>query len=105
MEQGPGGRPGLPGQKKRGRKRKNPELTEEERALVRKEQNRESARLSRVRRKVIAAEYEGRLNSLIGENAMLRKQVEGLNDRLLYLQSLLTITVRQEPPQDQPVQQ
>lgn len=89
--------PPAPVPKKRGRKRKNPELTEEERALVRKEQNRESAKLSRVRRKVIAAEYEGRLNTLIGENTMLRKQVEGLNNRLVYLQSLLTISVRQEP--------
>lgn len=85
-----------PGPKKRGRKRKNPELTDEERALVRKEQNRESAKLSRVRRKVIAAEYEGRLSALVGENTMLRKQVEGLNNRLVYLQSLLTVSVRQE---------
>ena len=91
-------KPVVPGQKKRGRKRKNPELTDEERALVRKEQNRESAKLSRVRRKVIAAEYEGRLNALVEENTMLRKQVEGLNNRLVYLQSLLTISVRQEAP-------
>lgn len=89
--------PAPPGQKKRGRKRKNPELTDEERALMRKEQNRESAKLSRVRRKVIAAEYEGRLKSLVGENAFLRKQVEGLNNRLVYLQSLLTVSVRPEP--------
>lgn len=100
----PGGAPGAawpprqapPGPKKRGRKRKNPELTEDERALMRKEQNRESAKLSRVRRKVIAAEYEGRLNSLLGENTMLRKSVEGLNNRLVYLQTLLTVSVRQE---------
>lgn len=84
----------VPGPKKRGRKRKNPQLTEEERALVRKEQNRESARLSRVRRKVIAAEYEDKLNGLINENSMLRKHVEGLNNRLAYLQSILTVTVR-----------
>lgn len=83
--------------KKRGRKRKNPELTEEERAIVRKEQNRESAKLSRVRRKVIAAEYEGRLKSLVGENMALRKQVDGLNNRLVYLQSLLTVSVRSGP--------
>lgn len=89
------------GPKKRGRKRKNPELTEEERALVRKEQNRESARLSRVRRKVIAAEYEGRLSELVNENSSLRKQVEGLNNRLAYLQSILTVTVRQEAPNRQ----
>lgn len=83
--------------KKRGRKRKNPELTEEERALVRKELNRESAKLSRVRRKVIAEEYEGRLKTLVGENACLRKQVEGLNNRLIYMQSLLTVSVRPDP--------
>lgn len=89
--------PVVPGPKKRGRKRKNPELSEEERALERKHKNRESAKLSRVRRKVIAAEYEERLNALVGENVMLRKQVEGLNNRLVYLQSLLTVSVRQEP--------
>lgn len=87
-----------PGPKKRGRKRKYPQLTDEERALVRKEQNRESAKLSRVRRKAIAAEYEERLSSVINENANLRKQVAGLNDRLAYLQSLLTVSVRCEPP-------
>lgn len=86
-----------PRPKKRGRKRKNPELTDEERALVRKEKNKESAKLSRVRRKVIAEEYEGRLKALVGENASLRKQVEGLNNRLVYMQSLLTVSVRPEP--------
>lgn len=86
-----------PGPKKRGRKRKYPQLTDEERALVRKEQNRESAKLSRVRRKAIAAEYEERLSSVINENSHLRKQVAGLNDRLAYLQSLLTVSVRCEP--------
>lgn len=85
-----------PARKKRGRKRKHPELSDEERALYRKEQNRESAKLSRVRRKVIAAEYEGRLNRLLGENTQLRKEVEGLNNRLVYLQSLLTVSVRQD---------
>ncbi|PXF43415.1 hypothetical protein BWQ96_06805 [Gracilariopsis chorda] len=53
--------------KRRGRKRKNPELTDEERILWRKHQNRESAKLSLVRRKVIAAEYEGKLNALINK--------------------------------------
>lgn len=86
--------PTHPGPKKRGRKRKNPELTDEERALVRKEQNRESAKLSRVRRKVIEAEFEGRLKALVGENTYLRKQVEGLNNQLVYMQSLLTVSVK-----------
>ncbi|CDF36407.1 unnamed protein product [Chondrus crispus] len=88
--------PTPPARKKRGRKRKHPELSDEERALFRKEQNRESAKLSRVRRKVIAAEYEGRLSRLLGENTHLRKEVEGLNNRLVYLQSLLTVSVRQD---------
>lgn len=87
--------PVVTGKKKRGRKRKNPQLTEEERALYRKEQNRESARMSRVRRKVIAIEYEDKLKALVDENAYLRKQVDGLNNRLAYLQSILTITVTQ----------
>lgn len=88
--------PVVTGKKKRGRKRKNPQLTEEERALYRKEQNRESARISRVRRKVIAIEYEDKLKALVDENAYLRKQVDGLNNRLAYLQSILTITVTQK---------
>lgn len=82
--------------KKRGRKRKNPQLSEQERALFRKEQNRESARLSRVRRKVIAIEYEDKLKALVDENAFLRKKVDGLNNRLAYLQSILTVTVTQK---------
>lgn len=88
--------PVVTGKKKRGRKRKNPQLSEEERALYRKEQNRESARLSRVRRKVIAIEYEDKLKTLVDENASLRKQVDGLNNRLAYLQSILTVTVTRE---------
>ncbi|KAI0562317.1 bZIP transcription factor [Gracilaria domingensis] len=92
--------PQVPVKKKRGRKRKNPELTDEERILWRKQQNRESAKLSRVRRKVIAAEYEGKLNALINENTILRKQVDGLSNRLLYMQNLLTVSVRNasQPP-------
>ncbi|CAN8062811.1 unnamed protein product [Agarophyton chilense] len=89
--------PHMPAKKKRGRKRKNPELTEEERILWRKQQNRESAKLSRVRRKVIAAEYEGRINALINENTLLRKQVDGLSNRLAYMQNLLTVSVINAP--------
>ncbi|PXF41068.1 hypothetical protein BWQ96_09208 [Gracilariopsis chorda] len=90
--------PQAPLKKKRGRKRKNPELTDEERILWRKQQNRESAKLSRVRRKVIAAEYEGKLNALINENTMLKKQVDGLENRLAYMQSLLTVSVKNPQP-------
>lgn len=82
-----------PGPKKRGRKRKNPELTEDERALVRKLQNRESAKLSRVRRKVIAAEYEEQITELVDNNKRLHDQVTALNNRLSFLQSLLTVHV------------
>jgi Basic region leucine zipper len=84
---------GKPPAKKRGRKRKNPELTEEERALVRKLQNRESAKLSRVRRKVIAAEYEDQITELVEKNYELRDQVAALNSRLGFLQNLLTVHV------------
>lgn len=85
--------PQKPGPKKRGRKRKNPELTEDERALVRKLQNRESAKLSRVRRKVIAAEYEEQISELVDNNKRLHDQVTALNNRLSFLQSLLTVHV------------
>lgn len=52
---------------KRGqRRKKNPELSETERALIRGEQNRESSCLSRVPREVVAAEYEWRLNGADG---------------------------------------
>jgi Basic region leucine zipper len=87
------GIPGKPAPKKRGRKRKNPELTEDERALVRKLQNRESAKLSRVRRKVIAAEYEEQISELVDNNKRLHDQVTALNNRLSFLQSLLTVHV------------
>jgi hypothetical protein len=79
--------------KRRGRKRKNPDLTEEERALVRKQQNRESAKLSRVRRKVIAAEYEDQISELVESNEKLREQVSALTNKLTCLQSILTVSV------------
>jgi Basic region leucine zipper len=91
-----GGLPPIPYKlpaKRRGRKRKNPELTEDERALMRKLQNRESAKLSRVRRKVIAAEYEDQITELVDNNDRLRDQVAALTNRLSYLQSILTVSV------------
>lgn len=77
------------GGKDKNRKRK-------ERDEKRKELNRESARQSRVRRKVIAHEYEDKINSLLSENSHLREQVGRLNGKLNYLQSILTVTVKQE---------
>lgn len=82
-----------PGPKKRGRKRRNPELSEDERALLRKQQNRESAKLSRVRRKVIAAEYEEQIADLVNKNESLKNQVSSLNNRLSVLQNLLTVYI------------
>ncbi|PXF45433.1 hypothetical protein BWQ96_04848 [Gracilariopsis chorda] len=84
--------------KKRGRKCKNPELTDEERVLWRKQQNTEGAKLSRVRRKVNGAEYESNLNVLINENTMLKKQVDEHENRLACMQSLLTVSVQNAQP-------
>lgn len=89
---------GAPQPKKRGRKRKNPELSEEERKLLRQAQNRASAKQSRMRRKVMAAEYEKRVNTLEGENETLRDTVAALSDRLHFLQTLLTVSVQKRPP-------
>lgn len=79
--------------KKRGRKRKNPHLTEDERKAQRQAQNRESAKLSRIRRKNMTIEYEKRVNTLEGENENLRDTVAALTGRLEMLQNLLTISV------------
>lgn len=83
--------------KKRGRKRKNPHLSEEERKAQRQAQNRESAKLSRIRRKNMTMEYEKRVNTLEGENENLRDTVAALTDRLEMLQNLLTISVQKRP--------
>lgn len=83
--------------KKRGRKRKNPELSEEDRKALRQAQNRESAKQSRIRRKTMAAEYEKRVSTLEGENENLRDTVAALSDRLMYLQNLLTVSARERP--------
>lgn len=80
--------------KKRGRKRKNPHLSEEERKAQRQAQNRESAKLSRIRRKNMTMEYEKRVTTLEGENENLRDTVLALTDRLEMLQNLLTISVQ-----------
>lgn len=80
--------------KKRGRKRKNPHLSEEERKAQRQKQNRESAKLSRIRRKNMTMEYEKRVNTLEGENENLRDTVAALTGRLEMLQNLLTVSVQ-----------
>ena len=79
--------------KKRGRKRKFPELSETERELYRKEQNRQSAKMSRVRRKKIAAEYEEKISGLVQENHSLKDEVSSLKLSLQNLQRLLTLSV------------
>jgi hypothetical protein len=84
--------------KKRGRKRKNPELSEDQRKALRQAQNRESAKQSRLRRKTIAAEYEQRVTTLSSENETLRDTISALSDRLQFLQGLLTVSVTQRPP-------
>lgn len=81
--------------KKRGRKRKHPELTEEQRRALRQAQNRESAKQSRLRRKTIAADYEQKVTSLSTENDSLRKTITALGDRLQFLQGMLTVSVTQ----------
>lgn len=83
--------------KKRGRKRKNPELSEEERKALRQAQNRASAKQSRLRRKEIAKEYQERVTTLEGENEHLRDTVAALSDRLQFLQNLLTVSVQKRP--------
>lgn len=82
--------------RKRGRKRKNPHLSEEERKAQRQAQNRESAKLSRIRRKNMTMEFEKRVNTLEGENENLRDTVAALTGRLEMLQNLLTISVRKQ---------
>jgi bZIP transcription factor len=83
--------------KKRGRKRKNPEMSEDQRKALRQAQNRESAKQSRLRRKTIAAEYEKRVTSLSSENETLKDTIMALSDRLQFLQGLLTVSVTQRP--------
>lgn len=91
--------------KKRGRKRKNPHLTDEQRKAQRQAQNRESAKMSRIRRKNMTIEYEKRVNTLEGENENLRDTVAALTERLEMLQSLLTISVQKRPAVPVPVGQ
>lgn len=83
--------------KKRGRKRKNPHLTEEQRRAQRQAQNRASAKQSRMRRKHMTKEYERRVHTLEGENENLRDTVAALTDRLEILQNLLTVSVQKRP--------
>jgi len=80
--------------KKRGRKPKNPHLTEEERKEQRKAQNRESAKKSRQRKKVMSADYEGKMDVLRRENDNLHEQIQALNHRLSFLQQVLTVSIK-----------
>ncbi|GAB0493145.1 hypothetical protein MMPV_004418 [Pyropia vietnamensis] len=79
--------------KKRGRKRKNPELTEAQRIAHRQAQNRDSAKKSRQRRKEQAQAHLARVTELATENSSLREAVGTLHKRLRYLEDLLTVSV------------
>eukprot|EP00871_Galdieria_phlegrea_P003647 jgi/Galph1/4283/GphlegSOOS_G2930.1 len=82
--------------KKRGRKRKHPEMTEEERKAYRAMQNRKSAERSRQRKKIQQEAYQKRMEQLCTENDELRSTVQALHERLQYLESILSVTIR--PP-------
>lgn len=77
---------------KRGRKRKNPELSEDERKAVRQAQNRENAKQSRLRRLRLTENYKNRAEVLEVENKQLRFAVAALEDRLGYLQKMIVVT-------------
>lgn len=80
--------------KRRGRKRKHPEMTEEERKAYRAMQNRKSAERSRQRKKIQQEAYQKRMEQLCTENDELRSTVQALQSRLEYLENLLSVTIR-----------
>ncbi|KAA8493746.1 hypothetical protein FVE85_4883 [Porphyridium purpureum] len=84
--------------KKRGRKRKFPELTEEQRAELRKIQNRESAKKSRERKKVLNKDYETMIDGVLVENQQLKSRLETLSQRLEMMQRLLAVQVKPSAP-------
>lgn len=79
---------------KRGRKRKNPGLTDEERKAIRQAQNRENAKQSRLRRINLTEEYRKKAEVLQEENKKLKVSVATLEERLKYLQGMITVSVR-----------
>jgi len=79
--------------KKRGRKRKHPELSEDQRQELRKVQNRESAKKSRERKKTMSLQYQEKIGAVMDENQLLKTQLDRLNKRLEMMQQLLTIQV------------
>eukprot|EP00181_Compsopogon_caeruleus_P004632 CAMPEP_0184688528 /NCGR_PEP_ID=MMETSP0312-20130426/30147_1 /TAXON_ID=31354 /ORGANISM="Compsopogon coeruleus, Strain SAG 36.94" /LENGTH=475 /DNA_ID=CAMNT_0027145775 /DNA_START=123 /DNA_END=1550 /DNA_ORIENTATION=- len=80
--------------RKRGRKRKFPHLTEEERRTMRRDRNRESARRSRDRKRNIQKQYESKITAVRKENDSLEGQVSALSNRLEFLKQILTVHVR-----------
>ncbi|GJD08887.1 hypothetical protein Gasu2_31670 [Galdieria sulphuraria] len=80
--------------KRRGRKRKHPEMTEEERKAYRAMQNRRSAERSRQRKKIQQEAYQKRMEELCTENDELRSTVQALQERLEYLENLLSVSIR-----------
>lgn len=79
---------------KRGRKRRNPGLTEGERKAIRQEQNRENAKQSRLRRINLTEEYRTKAEVLQEENEKLKISVAALEDRLNYLHGIITVSVK-----------
>lgn len=80
----------------------NPGLQEDEKHLKRQRRlikNRESAQLSRLRKKIYIEELERKVNHLVAQNELLTQQVQTisgdkkkLTDEVLYLQSLIKQT-------------
>lgn len=79
---------------KRGRKRKNPGLTDEERKAIRQAQNRENAKQSRLRRINLTEEYRKKAEVLQEENQILKVSLATLEERLKYLQGMITVSVK-----------
>jgi len=79
--------------KKRGRKRKNPQLTDAQRMEERKMQNRASAKKSREKKKVQTVEHVQRIETILHENQNLKAELEHLGKRLDLMQQLLTVQV------------
>eukprot|EP00179_Madagascaria_erythrocladioides_P007533 CAMPEP_0198323566 /NCGR_PEP_ID=MMETSP1450-20131203/11775_1 /TAXON_ID=753684 ORGANISM="Madagascaria erythrocladiodes, Strain CCMP3234" /NCGR_SAMPLE_ID=MMETSP1450 /ASSEMBLY_ACC=CAM_ASM_001115 /LENGTH=211 /DNA_ID=CAMNT_0044027283 /DNA_START=66 /DNA_END=701 /DNA_ORIENTATION=- len=74
---------------KRGRRPRNPELTDEQRRLERSIKNRESAKRSRLREKAREREVAERLRVSQNERQRLRDDVAALRSRLQYLEACL----------------
>lgn len=79
---------------KRGRKRRNPGLTDGERKAIRQAQNRENAKQSRLRRINLIEEYRTNAEVLQEENKRLKVSIAALEDRLEFLHGIITVSVK-----------